>query len=90
MTEQTELDGFTGDSDSDDEIQTGPRKDVQALKKMPENAEPWATLSCPWCCAPEEDLTTELSEDDSVGCSNCEASIPVDAEWYLNGEKVIV
>lgn len=69
----------------------GMRSDVKSYKHhLADNADPFADDSCPWCCAPADDFTTELSSDDSVGCGNCSARIPVDAEWYKRGEKIVL
>ena len=80
-----------GNSTDDGAQERGMRADVKAYRHfLADNAEPDADDSCPWCCAPSDDFTTELSSDDSVACGNCSASIPVDEDWYTRGEKIII
>ena len=43
---------------------------------------------CPWCLAAPE--TFEHREDGRVRCGHCDASIPIGAEWYERGEKIVV
>lgn len=43
---------------------------------------------CPWCLAASE--TFKHHADGRVGCGNCEAVIPTDADWYQRGEKIII
>ena len=43
---------------------------------------------CPWCLAATN--TFEHREDGRVRCGYCDATIPVGAEWYEQGEKIIV
>lgn len=56
--------------------------------------------SCPFCLHPsdefeeryrtDDDVVGELLREPTVSCPNCEAAIPVDAEWYQRGEKICV
>lgn len=43
---------------------------------------------CPWCLASPETFVEH--DDGSVGCGYCSVSIPVGAEWYERGEKIVV
>ena len=43
---------------------------------------------CPWCLAAAE--TFNHHDDGSVGCSYCDAAIPVGAAWFERGEKIAV
>jgi hypothetical protein len=54
--------------------------------------------SCPWCLHPASDFRLQYP-DDSIGevmrnplvsCGNCSACIPVEEDWYRNGEKICV
>lgn len=56
-----------------------------AMQLAPDNAEPFADDSCPWCLAPADDFSQAV--DGTVSCGNCEAVIPVDADWYQSGQK---
>lgn len=79
-----------GNSTDDGAQERGMRVDVKAYQMMADDADPFADDSCPWCCAPAHQFTRKLSSGDSFACSNCEASIPVNADWYLRGEKIIL
>jgi hypothetical protein len=56
--------------------------------------------SCPWCLHPSDEFIVKRESDDDVegrlicdpqvSCPNCSAVIPVDAEWYQEGEKIVV
>lgn len=43
--------------------------------------------SCPWCLAP----ASEFRENDNgtVACDNCSSAIPIEAEWYQEGKKIV-
>jgi hypothetical protein len=43
---------------------------------------------CPWCRAAAE--TFEHHGDDRTRCGYCDASIPIGADWYERGEKIVV
>lgn len=45
-------------------------------------------LSCPWCLAPPEEFRDSYDGQDTA-CGVCEALIPVGAEWYERGEKIV-
>lgn len=70
----------------------------KALRKAPENAEPLDKLSCPWCLGSKDDFIVRTNDDVQgevlygrvVICGNCNAVIPVEADWYLRGEKICV
>lgn len=94
---QQSLDQWNEEGGSDDSTpggrapKTGLRSDVKSYKHyLADNADPFADDSCPWCCAPAHQFTQKLSSGDSWGCKNCSASIPVDADWYQRGEKIIL
>lgn len=69
-----------------------------ALKRAPEGAEPYDDLSCPWCLGSKDDFNIRTEDDPHtyvpegqdkvVSCGHCHASIPINADWYLRGEKV--
>jgi hypothetical protein len=44
--------------------------------------------SCPWCLAAPE--TFDHREDGHARCGYCDAAIPVGAEWYERGEKIVI
>lgn len=44
-----------------------------------------ATENCPWCHA---DPSSFRHHDEKVGCSECGATIPVEAGWYQNGARL--
>lgn len=44
--------------------------------------------SCPWCLYPAEQFREY--DDGSVGCEHCHACIPVEADWYQEGQKIVV
>jgi len=70
----------------------------RALADAPEGAEPFDDLSCPWCFGSKSDFVIKTDDDvigrlptdkqRQVSCGHCNAVIPVDAEWYLNGKKI--
>jgi hypothetical protein len=43
---------------------------------------------CPWCLAAAE--TFEYHGDDRARCGYCDASIPLGADWYERGEKIVL
>ncbi|WP_435078973.1 hypothetical protein [Halococcus sp. AFM35] len=43
---------------------------------------------CPWCLAAAE--TFEDHGDDRARCGYCDASIPLGADWFERGEKIVV
>jgi hypothetical protein len=43
---------------------------------------------CPWCLAAAE--TFEHHGDDRARCGYCDASIPLGADWFERGEKIVV
>jgi hypothetical protein len=43
---------------------------------------------CPWCLSGTGIF--EHHEDGRVGCGNCDAVIPIDADWYERGEKIVI
>ena len=93
---QSNLADFTED-DSGDETPGGNAARVgdlhpleRVMQRAPPCAEPSADDSCPWCLASSDCFTTELSPGDSVGCGHCDASIPVDEDWYERGEKIVL
>lgn len=91
MDEQSTLDGFSATPEPEGSETHGLRSDVRAYDRMPEDAEPTNTLSCPWCCTPPEKFRKrEVAGRTIIGCSNCSAVIPHEAEWYLNGDKIIL
>lgn len=82
MTQQS-LDDFGAESDDDPGLRIN-RPDPETLSDD-------ATLddtSCPWCLAPASHF--RHLGDGRVGCGNCHAVIPTDADWYNEGEKIVV
>lgn len=62
---------------------------ARAMQTAAPDAEPQNDLSCPWCfCPPERFNVREEDGERTVGCGYCDARIPHDSEWYLNGEKI--
>lgn len=59
----------------------------RALQFAPEDAEPYADDSCPWCLGTEF-RESQASRINDPACVNCGARIPVDADWYQRGEKI--
>lgn len=95
MGEQQSLAEFGAvEADSDDETPRGNADQgltrfAIAMNEAPDNAEPFADDSCPWCLASADDFRDAESPDiDKPVCNNCETVIPVDTDWYQNGEKV--
>jgi hypothetical protein len=43
---------------------------------------------CPWCLAAPE--TFEHRNDGRPTCGHCDAAIPVGADWFERGEKIVV
>jgi hypothetical protein len=43
---------------------------------------------CPWCLAAPE--TFEQHGDGRPRCGFCDAAIPISADWFERGEKIIV
>jgi hypothetical protein len=43
---------------------------------------------CPWCLAAAE--TFEHRDDGRPTCGHCDAAIPVGADWFERGEKIVV
>jgi hypothetical protein len=43
---------------------------------------------CPWCLAAAE--TFDHRDDDRPRCGYCDAAIPVEADWYERGEKIVL
>ena len=43
---------------------------------------------CPWCLAAAD--TFEHHGDDRARCGYCDAAIPVGADWFEHGEKIVV
>lgn len=80
VPEADEVDETPGGSADED----GVRRMVLALDMAPDNAEPYADDSCPWCLAPASDF----DESGKTSCGNCDAVIPTHMNWYQRGEKV--
>lgn len=93
-----------GDSDDESDMDEGTQSDSKAVEggvsRQSESKGPTrlnlrvlsenATLdddSCPWCLHPASEFR-DLDMNDKIGCPNCGGVIPVDAEWYQNGEKI--
>lgn len=74
------------DPESTERSESGDQWYKTALKRAPDNAEPFADDSCPWCLGPASDFVEHA--DGRVGCPHCDSIIPTDAEWYQDGEKV--
>lgn len=66
----------------------GPRRSVSKYQMLADNAQPFDDLSCPWCCAPASEFDCGNDLDYRPACSNCSAVIPVEQEWYLQGDKI--
>lgn len=74
----------------------GVRRLTIALREAPDNAEPFADDSCPWCLGSADDFVTktnddvpgELPQSPQVSCGHCSAVIPVHMDWYQRGEKI--
>ncbi len=43
---------------------------------------------CPWCLAPPSEFHTRENAL-GVSCSRCECLLPVDAEWFQKGDKIV-
>ena len=85
MAEQASLGDFGVETNPEP---TGVRENVRNLKKLlDDDAEPWNDHSCPWCCAPPRKFRRRYG--DTVGCGSCDSAIPVEADWYNRGEKII-
>lgn len=95
MSDQASLGDFGADVPADEDETPGGNADEDgtqsysklqlAMKDAPDNAEPFADDSCPWCLAPSDDFD---ESGDTVSCTNCDARIPVGADWYQRGEKI--
>lgn len=68
---------------------TGVESDPHAIGRYlaPEDMRGGDGLCCPWCLADEAHYTDEYGGD-GTACGYCEASIPVDAAWYRDGDVV--
>lgn len=68
---------------------TGP--DVEAVRNKLQfiisDRSSLSDLSCPWCLCDGQHF-----EDDGeqVGCPDCSAVIPTEADWYQRGEKIVI
>lgn len=67
---------------------TGLSPVALAESHLAPDAQPFNDESCPWCCAPPEHF--EETAEGQVGCGHCDAIIPVDADWYQRGEKIVL
>jgi len=76
-----------GKDDEDGTQQRGHSRLQVAMRLAPDDAEPFADDSCPWCLAPADRFDRS---DGSVECMNCTSRIPIDATWYQRGEKICV
>lgn len=87
---QTDFSDFGGGSpeeaEDEEESEGGFSRMELAMRHAPDDAEPFADDSCPWCLAPAERFNER--NDGVVGCGHCDARIPVDAEWYQDGKKM--
>lgn len=96
MEDQSSLTQFGGGVETDSDgvtpggntVEDGVRKQKIALSEAPENAEPYADDSCPFCLAPADDFEEAPGDLGDVSCGNCDSIIPVDADWYQEGIKV--
>lgn len=90
--------GKLGDFIDDDSLEESEtlRKAKIAIREMPENGEPNADDSCPWCLGSSDDFKVKYIRDvgspdglkRQVSCGHCDAVIPTDVEWYQNGVKM--
>lgn len=89
-TDDGGVDPATGDgcdetSAADDAVTTPADEataDVEALPMEPDNP-----ASCPFCMAPPA-YFRRRSATGRIGCSNCDATIAVDTDWYNDGDKI--
>lgn len=72
-----------GDAGGGDDEEAAP----PAWTELLSDEASWADDSCPWCLHPAAEFE---HSDSGVGCPNCDARIPVESEWYLAGEKIIL
>jgi ribosomal protein S27AE len=83
---------LTGDDPDDEpgETATTERESSSSAKRMnlapPEQR--GGNGCCPWCLAATE--TFDHRDDGRVRCGHCDASIPVETDWYERGEKIVL
>lgn len=85
-----------GDYSEDDTLEETEtfRPSVAGLSAdiLSDEREPFADLSCPWCLEPSDNFVRKDDEGTlgRVKCPNCDAVIPIEADWYLTGEKIVL
>jgi hypothetical protein len=92
-TQTTLTDSDTDDTPTDDDAPTtdegcttpAESTDYTALAPSDQRG---GKRCCPWCLSAAE--TFEQYDDGRVGCGNCDAVIPIGADWFERGEKIIV
>lgn len=75
-----------GEFDSEPETDDASIPELQKPKKYREYAEPNNPRSCPWCFAPPEEFRENPIGE--TACSRCSSVIPIETEWYQNGDKI--
>lgn len=48
--------------------------------------QPSATYSCPWCLRPPRVFVETVAGE--TACGHCDAIIPIETDWYHQGEKI--